>query len=206
MGRAATRDFRARADDILSGWYLVEEHIAEVVASQGDLERAVDMYRDILARVPNGEFYDALADVLQEAGKTEEARQARERARRAYNSDLEAFPEAAYGHAVDHFLVHGPAPKALELARANWALRSTPEARITLVQALVRSGQVDTAREQTEKLLESPWKTPELHATAARVFELAGAAERTQKQRRLAEDLRSGASEEFEWLVASAAD
>jgi tetratricopeptide (TPR) repeat protein len=194
------------ADQIMSGWYLVEEHIAEVLASTGKSDRAIAMYRSITDRVPNGEFYDALADTLEDDGQTERAAEARRKARRAYEEDLKIFPEVAYGHAVGHFLLHGSADKAVELARANFELRPTPESQVRLIQALVRADRVETAATEVEKLLESPWQTAELHATVARVFEMRGEAARADKHRRLANQMHPGVVQEFEWLVASTED
>jgi len=141
-----------RADRLFGGWWLVEEHIAEIHALRGEHEEAERRYRDLIRRTESPEFMDALAGVLEERGAEEEARTWRARATEVYEHQLETLPEASYGHALGHFLEHGDAARALELARANHAIRPGGEATIGLAQALLRSGETEAARaaEQAE--------------------------------------------------------
>lgn len=191
-----------RADRLFAGWWLVEEHIAEIHALRGEHEEAERRYRDLIARTESPEFMDALAGVLEEQGRDEEARTWRARATEVYERALEALPEASYGHALGHFLEHGEAARALELARANHALRPGGEATLGLAQALVRTGDVQGARERVEALLATPYRTAALHATASRVFEAAGDAARASEHAELARAIDPGALDDLAWLAA----
>jgi tetratricopeptide (TPR) repeat protein len=190
-----------KADATFSGWYLIEEHIAEVLASTGKSQRAEKMYRDIVARVPNGEFLDALAGVVGDSGDTEQAKELRDRARQAHLAHLKNYPKAASGHTAEFFLVHGPVDRALELARTNWTNRQSPEARLLLIQALIRTGALETAQKHTDASVESKWDTADGHAIAARSLALSGQPERAERHRTRADELRTGASDDFKWLV-----
>lgn len=190
-----------KADATFSGWYLIEEHIAEVLASTGKTKRAEKMYRSIVARVPNGEFLDALAGVLSDAGHTEEAKELRDRARKAHLAHLENYPKAASGHTADFFLVYGPVDRALELARTNWKNRQSPESRLLLIQALIRNGDLEAAHQNTDAFVESGWHTANGHAIAAQSLALSGQTERAERHQKRADELRAGASAEYKWLV-----
>src|SRR5690606_4698872 len=108
------------------------------------------------------------------------------------------LPEASYGHALAHFLEHGTAERALELARANHALRPGGEATVLLAQALYRSGRIEEARGHLEALLRTPYRTAALHATAALVLE--DDAARSAEQARLARAIDPGALDDLAWL------
>jgi tetratricopeptide (TPR) repeat protein len=130
----AAAHYRA-ASEHLSGWWLVEEHIAEIDARQGRTQRAIAQYRDLVARTDNPEFMDALADLLR-TDAPHEATQWRARARAAYEHRLAVFPAATYGHALEHFLRDPSAvDRTLVLARENQRVRPGPDADAMLARA-----------------------------------------------------------------------
>ncbi len=153
------------ADRVFSGWYLIEEHIAECHAIKGELDIAEKMYRDIIARTEKGEFMDALADVMAEKGNEAESKKWRQMAAQAYEKDITLYPSAAYGHALDHYLSEDPA-RALEFARKNVELRAGPEAKSALVQALIANQQYDEAQATVEEIEQTPWSTYDFHISA----------------------------------------
>lgn len=170
------------ARETFSGWWLVDEHIAEIHALRGDLTRAEIAYRAVVERTESPELMDALADVLIARGEEEEAATWRSRAEAAFEAQLELLPEAAYGHALDHFLAYGDAARALELAEANHALRPGGEATVKLAQALLRSDRLADAQARIEEALASAYETAELHATAAEIYRATGDAAAAAEQ------------------------
>jgi hypothetical protein len=92
------------------------------------------MYREILSHVPSPEFMDALAGVLDATERPDEAKEWRDKATAAYRAQLEQFPEATYGHALEHFIETDP-KFAVELAEKNLAVRPGPEAEEALKEA-----------------------------------------------------------------------
>src|SRR5690606_16434704 len=53
---------------LLGGWWLLEEHIAEIAALQHRDAFALALYDDIIARTGKAEFLDAKAGLLERAG------------------------------------------------------------------------------------------------------------------------------------------
>jgi len=184
------------ADEQFGGWWLVQEHIAEIQVCLGQLDDAERRYRAVVEQTGNPELMDALADLLEERGEAAEATVFRARALATFERQLEQLPEAAYGHALEHFLAHGTPERALELAEANFALRPGGEATVRLSQALLRSGRASDARERLGPLLETTYDTAELHATAAVVFRAAGDAVLANDQERLAEAINPDAMDD----------
>lgn len=134
----AAAHYRAAAAHF-SGWWLVEEHLAEVDAKQGRTTEAIAAYRDLVGRTGNPEFMDALADALRPTLPREAAVWSA-RARAEYERRLARFPAATYGHALEHFLAADDgAQKSLELARANLRVRPGPDAEALLARAEARA-------------------------------------------------------------------
>lgn len=189
------------ADELFGGWWFVHEHIAEIQVCLGELDDAERRYRDVVARTANPELMDALADLLEERGDETEAAVFRARALETFERQLEQLPEAAYGHALEHFIAHGAPERALELAEANHALRPGGEATVRLAQALLLCGRAEEARERLALLLETPYRTAELHATAAAAFRASGDVEASTGQETLARGINPDAMDGIEDLA-----
>ena len=162
----------ADADAALPGWWLVHEHIAEVWTLQGHTDAAVDLYERVIAETDSPEFMDALAAIRADRG--EDPTELIEAARRRYEGQLARHPEAAAGHALDHFLEWGPPARAVALADANLAARPNAEARMKCAQAYLLAGDPRGARVHIEAALDTPWRSPELHDTAEAVYRALG--------------------------------
>jgi Tfp pilus assembly protein PilF len=170
---AALTQFR-RADAIFPGHWLIEEHIAEVLTLKGDYAAASRLYEDIVARTGHPEFMDALAAIARERGDKAAAQSWTRRARGAWERRLALFPEAAYGHAIDHYLDAGDTARALDLARRSDQARPHGESKIALARALLKAGRADEARRTIDGVLATRWRTAELHAVAAEVYDALG--------------------------------
>ena len=156
------------AEQALPGWWLVEEHLAEVEALLGQIAGARKRYMDILERNALPELMDALAALEVTLGAPESARSLRERARERYEWRLARFPEAAAGHALEHFLADPQPTRALELAEANYAGRPTGESATLLARARWRSGRraqacavIESARARGYQSAEVLWLAAE---------------------------------------------
>lgn len=162
------------ADKDLSGYWLVDEHRAEITALKGDTKAAEAMYRDIIKRTNNPEFMDALASILAETGREEESKQWVDKATTRFEEQLELYPEASYGHALGHFLDFGPPERALELAEKNHKLRPNVEAKILLAQAQLGMEKVAEAKKVIDEALDTPWSSADLFHTASEVYAASG--------------------------------
>ena len=134
-----------RADAIFPGHWLVQEHIAETLTLLGRTVEAERMYADIVRRTGHPEFMDQLAAIAQARGDAAAARAWSERAC-PERAAAPLLPEAAYGHALDHYLAAGDPARALEIARANHAARPFGESKVALAEALLQAGQPQAAR------------------------------------------------------------
>lgn len=180
---SALAQFR-RADANFPGHWLIEEHIAEVLALQGDLAAARPIYEGIVARTGHPEFMDALAAIARRGGDRAAAARWTLRAEQEWDRRLRLFPEAAYGHALDHYMGAGEPARALDLAQRNDRARPHGEAKIALAHALLISGRKEQARQTVEAVLATRWRTTELHALAAEIYDLLGLPEAAAAQRR----------------------
>lgn len=148
------------ADSALPGWWLIEEHLAEIEALMGESAAAEARYRSIIERTDLPEFMDSLAGLLADQGRDDEARTWIDRARDRYDERLNRFPEAAAGHALDHFLQFDPS-RALALAVANYAERPYAEPALGLARALVLSGQWPKALDLLKRHSAEGWASAE---------------------------------------------
>jgi tetratricopeptide (TPR) repeat protein len=177
---------------ILGGWWLLEEHIAEIAALKGMDAFALELYDDIIERTGKGEFLDAKAGLLARAGDQAGAQAAIEQAAKVFEAELLRFPEASYGHALDHYLEFGPPERALELATANYQLRPGVPAMISLAEARLGVDDVAGAREIIDQALATTWVSAELSWVASQVYARQGDAERAATLRAEAETLHPG--------------
>ena len=181
----ALTQFRA-ADAIFPGWWLVDEHIAEVTALLGDSAGAERLYRRVVQRTGSPEHMDALARLLRAHGAEAEAEPLRRRSAAIWERRLQLFPEASYGHALDHCMIFARTDCAIRLAQRNFAARPYGEAAVQLAAALAAAGRMDEARPVIDSVLASAWRTADTYWVAHRIY----AAQGDRAAPRLAEDAR----------------
>jgi tetratricopeptide (TPR) repeat protein len=168
--------YRAGAED-LGGWWLIEEHIAEIAVLLGMPKFALALYDEIIARTGKPEFIDAKASLLLASGDTAGAAALVEQAAARYEAELERFPEATYGHALGHYLEFGPPERALELAEANHTLRPNAESKFGLAEARLGVGDVAGAKAIIDEALATDYVSADLFWVASQVYEAHGDAE-----------------------------
>ena len=161
-----------RAARLMPGWWLADEHIAEIHALRGEFDVALTRYEDIVARTGAPEYMDAIARIRLGQHQPAEAAEWVARARAIHRRRLETLPEAAAGHAIDHFLQFEPleGSELLALARRDLDARPGAEAHMHLAQAYLRLRRAADAANALAPVLSSPWQTAKLHALAAQVF------------------------------------
>src|SRR5262249_31405270 len=105
----------AEGDREFPGWWLLREHEAEIHALQGKKDEAIAAYRQLVDETSDPEYMDALARLV----PAPEAGTWVARARTVHDARLARFPEAAYGHALEHYLLFEDPARAVELAEKN---------------------------------------------------------------------------------------
>lgn len=173
-----------KANTIFPGHWLVEEHIAEVTALKGDAPAAEKLYADIIRRTGHPDYMDAMAALARKRGDPAAMQNWTARAAEGWKRRLAIFPEAAYGHALDHCFASENWACALNLAQRDHANRPYGEAKILLARALLRNDRAAEAKPLIDEVFASPWRTPLLHAVASEVYAALGDPSAAEAQRR----------------------
>ncbi len=152
-----------RAARAYSGYWLIEEHIAEVLDLLGRTREAVDLYRRVIARTRNPEFVGALALIVERSDRAAGEALHRE-AGRLFQEQRALYPEAAAGHFIKYLLDTRGAvvPGLLEMAEENHLLRPNGDAKLLLARACLRVHDPARAKAVVDEILASPWRTPEV--------------------------------------------
>lgn len=180
----------------LRGWWLVDEHFAEVQTLLGETAEARALYRDIVQRTGLPEYLSAAAALEETTGNASAAREMDARASELFRERLRRWPEAAAGHALDHFLRLGD-DGVVAMAELNGRARPYGDAQVQLAQAYLQVGRVQDARRVITSALKTPWSTGELHWTAARVLASAGEARDAERHRLRALELNPRAEKQY---------
>jgi tetratricopeptide (TPR) repeat protein len=153
---AALAHYR-RADKAYSGYWLIEEHIAEVLDKLGKTKESIALYEQIIARTHNPEYVNALARIT---GRNELYAEAD----RLNAARFALYPEAAIGHMIRDALVRPAArPDLVQLAARNVALRPNAESKLLLARAFLKMNDRAAAAKLVDDIVKTtPWRTVEL--------------------------------------------
>ena len=152
------------ADERMPGYWLTDEHLAEVANLKGDVAGAKRIYEDVVRRTSAPEYLDALASLEAEAGNAARARTLLDRAEALYTARAKRFPEAIAGHTLEHYLTAAPQPaKALALAEANFRNRPYGDAAIGLARAYLLNARPRDAVRVLEQQIAKGWDTAETY-------------------------------------------
>lgn len=150
------------ADRAYSGYWLIEEHIAEVLNLLGREREAIALYRKIIDKTHNPEFISALATIF-EATDREHAMALHQQAETLYAQRYLLYPEAALGHWITYLLEKSDIdPNLLDYAQRNHEFRPNAESKLLLVKAYLKTGETTQAKELMQAILQTPWRTPEM--------------------------------------------
>ncbi len=169
------------ADAELSGWWLVQEHIAEAHDRLGQHGRAIAIYEALVRQHGLPQHLDALARARRHAGR--DATDAIDRAAAMWAERLERWPEAAMGHAIENALLRDDTARAVELAEANHALRPGGDAKVALARAYLAAGRPQDALSIARAALRTAYRTAALHRVAADAHTALGDVDAAAEQR-----------------------
>ncbi|MCP4868655.1 MAG: tetratricopeptide repeat protein [Proteobacteria bacterium] len=174
------------AGEVFPGWYLVDEHVAEILTLTGRTDEAIAIYERVIESTGNPEFMDAMAGIEAERGNDEASAAWIARGDEAYGLQLAAFPEAAYGHALGHYLEFGDPAVAVEMATKNHAIRPNGQARVWLAEALLAADRAPDGVAVVEEALAGPYRSSDLHVAASGCYGAMGDKTRADEHRALA--------------------
>jgi tetratricopeptide (TPR) repeat protein len=164
-----------RAGAAYSGHWSVDEHVAELLAAQGNFDAAIALYQEVIAVAPRPELQQTLGELYEFAGK-------REQAEPLYYNALDAYLESAargdvhyYHHLADFYAdVRQNGVEAVRWARADIALRNNFSTQGALAWALYRNEQIAEASEMVNRALSSGVQDAHLFVEAATIHRAVG--------------------------------
>lgn len=161
------------------GWYVAEDHLAEVLAAKGEVDEAVRRYRALAERVRRPELWQALGDLLEAAGRAEEAAAWREKALAAYLAEAEAGKAHYYHHLAGLYAdVRTKSAEAVSWARKDLETRQNVQAWDALGWALYRAKDYAGAAEAQRRALAQGTRDAHMFFHAALIFGAAGDGDR----------------------------
>ncbi len=163
------------ADERLPGYWLNQEHLAEVARLMGDTPGAKRTYEKVVKATGAPEYLDALGFIEAEAGNSTSSKGLLDRAEAIYTERAKRFPEAIAGHALTHYLSAAPQPaKALTLAEANFRNRPYGDAAIGLAKAYLLNARPKEAARLIEQQIVQGWDTAEAYWVLSLAADAAG--------------------------------
>lgn len=165
---SAERRF-AQADAAFPGWWLARAHRAQMAAVRGDFASAEALYRQALEGAERPSVMEALAAVLRERERAEEAETLELRAGSLWARYAAAFPEAYADHAFEAALREEDSLEAWRHAALNYRARPYGDGRIGLARAAAARGRDASARAILEELDRTGWRSTEQYRVLAEV-------------------------------------
>ena len=164
------------------GHSLTRVHLAELEFAEGHTDRALELYRGVLAERDDPLERAALAEVLAARGEAKQAARERSAAVREMRRSA-ARGEWTLLRPLAFLLLDDPstAAEGLELAERDWTNRQDLLAADTLAWALGRGGDAGAAVAVLEPYLASPGTEAPILVRAATLLEAAGRAEDARK-------------------------
>ncbi len=179
-----------RADRAYSGWWLVQEHMAELLGAEGRFNEAVALYQDIITRTPRPELKQALGDLYAFMGKPELANPLHTQALNEY-LDSARRGETQYFHCLATFYadVRVDVSEALEWARQDLQLRQNFATWDALAWALYRARRFAEARAAMDEALAFGVRDSHLFLHAAMIHFAVGRIEDGQRFQKQASEI-----------------
>jgi hypothetical protein len=146
------------ADRAYSGYWLIEEHLAEVLALLGRGRESAEIYARVQRSVAKPELMAAYANVIAEHDRSR-SRGLAHAAQAAFEQQVARYPEAAVGHYLTYLIdTESDRSRLIDLARLNLSARPNAEAKLLLARACVKAGCIAEARELAAQIEASGWR------------------------------------------------
>lgn len=175
QNHAAARLHYRNADQAYSGYWLIEQHAAALLAAEGHLTEAAQLYCRIAERVPKPEIQEAIGKLYMLMERNDEAEPWLRRAEAEYLESAKAGEIHYLHHLADFYLHTKPDPqRALHWAELDMSHRVNFSTQAVLAAALYRNGRVQEAAEQITAAVSSGVVDRHIFSTAAQIFRAAG--------------------------------
>ena len=166
-----------RAEAAYSGYWVVEEHIAELRAAQGRIDEAIALYEGAALRAGRPELAQALGDLHRHAGDPDRARAWHDRALAGY-LDSAGRGEVQYHHHLAEYYadVEHDGAAAVDWAERDHALRPHYATEMALAWAYHLAGRHGEALELADRALAAGVRDPHVLHQAGVISTAAGRA------------------------------
>jgi tetratricopeptide (TPR) repeat protein len=169
------RQHYRRADTAYPGYWLVAEHIAEVLGAERRYAEAGEILERIVSTVDRPDLAQAIAELYQLAGQREPALYWKERALNGYLQSAQRGEVHYYHHLADYYSdVAEDGAAALKWARKDLRLRENFATQAALAWALYRDGQFSDAVRWIDCALASGIVDARLFLWAGDIYSAAG--------------------------------
>ena len=165
----------ARADAAYPGYWLVAEHVAELLGAEGKHGAAIAILGGIISTTDRPELQQAIGELYEIAGDAEQARKWHRSALTGYLQSAQRREVHYYHHLADyHSDVAKDGAEAVTWARADLQLRENFSTQAALAWAYYRNGQSDEACNWIDRALASGAIDAHLYSRAAKIHASAG--------------------------------
>lgn len=164
-----------RAARAYSGYWLVDEHIAELLGAQGRFDEAAALFEQVIKRVPKPELQQALGELYAAMGRPELGEPWHQKALGAYLESAQRGGVHYYHHLADFYAhVRKDGTEALRWARKDLELRENFSTESAVAWALYLSGKFAEARHAMNRALSSGVREAELFFQAGLINQAVG--------------------------------
>ena len=164
-----------RADAAYPGYWVVDEHIAELLGAQGRYDDAIAMYQSIVSNRRRPELEQAIGELCELAGRNGPAAYWKERALTAYLQSAQRGEVHYYHHLVDYYTdVAENGAEAVKWAYKDLQLRENFATQAALARALYRDGRFSEAVHWIDRALASGVVDAQIYFRAGEIYSAAG--------------------------------
>jgi tetratricopeptide (TPR) repeat protein len=164
------------AERAYSGYWLVDEHLAELLGAQGKFDEAIAIYQELIEYLPRPEFQQALGELYSCVGNPRQADVWHEKALTAYLDSAQRGCVHYYHHLTDFYAdVRQDGPAAVKWARKDVELRKNFSTLAALAWGLYRAGEFAESLDIINEALSSGARDAQLFFQAGMIHNAASA-------------------------------
>jgi tetratricopeptide (TPR) repeat protein len=164
-----------RADAAYPGYWLVEEHIAELLGAEGRYEEAAAIFERVVSTIDRPDLDQAIGELYELAGQSRPAAHWKERALSAYLQSTRRGEVHYYHHLVDYYTdVVEDGSEAIKWAHKDLRLRENFATQAALAWSLYRDGQFGNAVRWIDRALASGVVDARLYSWAGDIYSATG--------------------------------
>jgi tetratricopeptide (TPR) repeat protein len=170
-----TRVHYTRAAKTYSGYWLVDEHVGELLAAEGNYPSAIALFQRIVAQATKPELRQAIGELYLLMGQAEQAEPWLESALQDYLRSVERGDVHYYHHLTDFYCCVRNDPKtAVDWAERDLGLRPNFSTQTGLAWVLYRDHRTDKAVDLMDQALASGVQDARLYHQAGTIYLAAG--------------------------------